>query len=92
MAMQKKYAVVYTPNAHDPYAERYVGSIWDYQQGGCPDPIELDKEQADTLLQELDNYVRNDEDFGDNREQALWAYENGGWGFWIEEHEPIEED
>lgn len=83
---EKNYTVIYSPNSDDAN-DRYVGSVSDYQAGGFPDPIRMTKEEADVLLQELDNYVRNEEDFGsaDNREQALWAYDKNEWGFCIVE-------
>lgn len=83
---EKNYTVIYSPNSDDAN-DRYVGSVSDYVAGGFPDPIRMAKEDAEELLQELDNYVRNEEDFGsdDNREQALWAYDKNEWGFSIVE-------
>ncbi len=83
---EKNYTVIYSPNSNDA-DDRYVGSVSDYQAGGFQDPIRMTKEEADALLQELDNYVRNEEDFGsdDNREQALWAYDHSDWGFCVVE-------
>ena len=83
---EENYTVIYSPNGDDAN-DRYVGSVSDYQAGGFPDPIRMTKEEADELLQELDNYVRNEEDFGsdENREQALWTYDKNEWGFCIVE-------
>ena len=83
---EKNYTVIYSPNGDDAN-DRYVGSVSDYVAGGFPDPIRMTKEDAEELLQELDNYVRNEEDFGndDNRDQALWAYDKNEWGFCIVE-------
>lgn len=64
----------------------YVGSILDYKAGGMSDFIPMSKKEAEQLLQDLDNYVRNEEQFKD-REAALWSYEHKGWGFAIDELE-----
>ncbi len=77
---EKNYIVIYSPT-EDSMDDRYVGSVSDYISGGFCDPIYMTKEQAEELVAELDNYVRNEEDFGANREQALYAYEKKEWGF-----------
>lgn len=76
-----KYAVCYFPNATE---IRYVGSVSDYIGGGFADPVLMCKEDAESLLDELDNYVRDKEVFSD-RDAALYAYDHNEWGFGIEE-------
>lgn len=76
-----KWAVTYSPNENE---IRYVGSVNDYKDGGFVDPILMGKQEAESLLEALDHYVRNEEKFFD-KETALWAYEHKEWGFGIEE-------
>lgn len=78
----KRYSVCYEPDPSG-YNSRYVGSVSDYCDGGYVDPILMSKEQAEELLSELDNYVRNEEDFDGCREEALYRYEKNEWGFVI---------
>lgn len=79
-----KYAVVYYPNGNE---SKYVGSISDYQDGGVADPVLMSKSEADELMADLTEYVKN-EYIGKNdadNEQAHYAFEQGQWGFDIEE-------
>jgi len=80
----KNFAVVY--NGGDDQ-EKYVGSLMDYKAGEfSADPILMSEEEANELLEVLDNYVRNEE-FADSadRDAALHAYFNSEWGFSIED-------
>lgn len=81
-----KYAVVYN-GGND--VSKYVGSLSDYKCGEfSADPILMSEDEADELLNDLDNFVRNEEYIGktdEDNEQAHWAYEKGEWGFSIEE-------
>ena len=82
----KTFAVVY--NGGDDQ-EKYVGSLSDYISGEMSiDPILMSEDEANELLKELDNYVRNEEYIGkadEDNEQAHWAYEKGEWGFYVED-------
>lgn len=76
----KNFAVCYRKNSGD--GGNYVASVRDYKDGGVADPVMMTKEEAEGLLAELDNYVRNEEGLD---EEQLWAYEKKGWGFTVEE-------
>ena len=79
-----KYAVVYYPNGSE---SKYVGSISDYQDGGVADPVLMTKAEAEELMADLTEYVKN-EYIGKNdadNEQAHYAFEQGQWGFDIDE-------
>lgn len=79
----KKYAVIYYPNGNE---NKYVGSISDYQDGGVADPVLMSKAEAEELMADLTEYVKN-EYIGKNdadNEQAHYAFEQGQWGFDIE--------
>jgi len=82
----KNFAVVYN-GGND--VSKYVGSLSDYKAGEfSADPILMSEEEANELLKELDNYVRNEEYIGndDNENDAAhWNYEQGRWGFQVEE-------
>lgn len=86
----KKYAIIY---AIDGFETRYVGSILDYRDGGLTDPILMSKEEAENLLSELNNYVKNEfigkTDY--DNEQAHWTFERGIWGFKLDEFDLDEE-
>lgn len=87
----KKYAIMYFPNAD---TIKYVGSIYDYQQGGFPDPVLMTKEEAETTLKDLKEYVKDEyigKDDLDN-EAAHYAFDKGEWGFAIDEIEIPEDD
>ena len=81
-----KYAVVYNGGNNE---SKYVGSLYDYKMREFnANPILMSEDEANELLKELDNYVRNVEFIGDtneDNEQAHWAYEKHEWGFQIEE-------
>lgn len=83
-----KYAVVYNGGNNE---SKYVGSLSDYKSGEfSANPILMSEDEANELLKELDNYVRNVEFIGDtneDNEQVHWAYEKHEWGFQIEELE-----
>lgn len=85
----KKYAIIYSI---DGFETRYVGSILDYRDGGLTDPILMSKEEAENLLSELNDYVKNEfigkTDY--DNEQAHWTFERGIWGFKLDEFD-IEE-
>ena len=85
-----KYAVVFNDNQES----KYVGSLSDYKCGEfSADPILMSEEEATELFNELDRYVRDEEYIGKNdedNEQAHWAYDNGEWGFSVEEFNIIE--
>ena len=79
-----KYAVAYYPNGNE---SKYVGSISDYQDGGVADPVMMSQAEAEELMADLTEYVKN-EYIGKNdadNEQAHYAFEQGKWGFDIEE-------
>ena len=80
----KNFAVVYNGGNSE---DRYVGSLSDYKSGNMSiDPILMSEEEANELLKELDNYVRNEEfKNNDNADAALYAYEQGRWGFYVED-------
>lgn len=85
-----KYAVVYYPNGNE---SKYVGSISDYQDGGVADPVLMSKSEAEELMADLTEYVKN-EYIGKNdadNEQAHYAFEQGQWGFNIDEFDLDEE-
>jgi hypothetical protein len=86
----KTYSVQYFPNGNMVDA-RYVGSLADYKDGGTCDFIPMGRKEAEQLLQDLDNYVRNEEQFTD-RDAVLYAYEHNEWGFAIDELEITEKD
>ena len=79
-----KYAVVYF---NEQGQDKYVGSLMDYKAGEfSADPILMSDAEANELLEELDNYVRNEEfKNNDNADAALYAYEQGRWGFYVED-------
>lgn len=87
-----KYAVAF----YNGITSKYVGSLSDYKY--CEysaDPILMSEDEANELLKELDNYVRNEEYLGDtdeDNEQAHWSYEKGEWGFNIEDFDFEEEE
>lgn len=86
----KKYTVIYYPNGNE---SKYVGSISDYQDGGVADPVLMSKAEAEELMADLTEYVKN-EYIGKNdadNEQAHYAFEQGKWGFDIEEFDFDEE-
>ena len=80
---EDKGCVVIYCRTKDDMDDRYVGSISDYQTGGFCDPVYMTKEQAEALVKELDNFVRNEEDFGseEDKDMALWRYDKHEWGF-----------
>jgi len=82
----KNFAVVYNGGNDQ---EKFVGSLMDYKAGEfSADPILMSEEEANELLEELDNYVRNEEYIGDSdneNDAAHWNYEHGRWGFQVEE-------
>lgn len=81
-----KYAVVYN-GGND--VSKYVGSLSDYKCGEfSADPILMSEDEANKLLNDLDDYVRNEEYIGktdEDNEQAHWAYDKHEWGFRLEE-------
>lgn len=79
-----KYAVIYF---NEQGQDKYVGSLMDYK--ACEfsaDPILMSEKEANELLYELDNYVRNNE-FAEctDRDAILHSYYNSEWGFNVEE-------
>jgi hypothetical protein len=82
----RTFAVVYNGGNSE---DRYVGSLSDYISGEMSiDPILMSEEDANELLKELDDYVRNEEYIGktdEDNEQAHWAYEKHEWGFYVED-------
>ena len=88
----KNFAVVYNGGNDQ---EKYVGSLMDYKAGEfSADPILMSEEEANELIKELDDYVRNEEYIGTNNDEnevAHWSYVKGKWGFQIEELD-IEDD
>lgn len=86
-----KYAVIYYPNQND---VRYVASINDYRDGGFADPILMERQQAEELVVELNEYVER-EYIGindDENRRAHYAFEDGQWGFNVEEFETADND
>lgn len=84
----KNYAVNYYPNGNE---SKYVGSISDYQDGGVADPVLMSKAEAEELMADLTEYVKNEyigKSDADN-EQAHYAFEHGKWGFDIEEFDYV---
>ena len=82
----KSFAVVYCPNEKSE-DEKYVGSVSDYTQGGCADPILMTKEEADALVDELTKYV-DAEVIGNTEmenQNAHDAFDWGDWGFKVEQ-------
>jgi len=80
-----KYSVNYS-NGNE-FKLKYVGSIQDYKDGGLCDPILMEKDEAEELLNDLNEYVC-EEYIGSNddeNELAHNSFERGGWGFSIEE-------
>lgn len=81
-----KYAVVYNGGNDE---SKYVGSLLDYKCGEFSAyPILMSEDEANELMKDLDNYVRNEEYIGktdEDNEQAHCAYEKGEWGFSIED-------
>lgn len=61
-------------------AEKYVGSISDYQDGGFADPVLMSEDEAQNLVLSLNKYVREHEP-----EESVEAFERDEWGFAIEE-------
>ena len=79
----KNFAVVY--NGYN-NVSKYIGSLSDYKCNEMSsDPILMSEEDANALLEELDNYVRKEE-FADctDKDAALQSYFNSEWGFQIE--------
>ena len=79
----KNFAVVY--NGYNDVS-KYIGSLSDYKCNEMSsDPILMSEEDANALLEELDNYVRKEE-FADctDKDAALQSYFNSEWGFQIE--------
>lgn len=78
-----KYAVVYNGGNDE---SKYVGSLMDYKAGEfSADPILMSEDEANELMKDLDYYVRNEEfKNNDNADAALYAYEQGRWGFNVE--------
>lgn len=87
-----KYAVVYNAGNDE---SKYVGSLSEYKCGEfSADPILMSEEEANELMKDLDNYVRNVEYIGktdEDNEQAHWAYDKHEWGFNIEEFDVEDE-
>ena len=81
----KNFAVVFK----DAGENKYIGSLSDYKCNEMSsDPILMSEKEANKLFKELDNYVRNEEYIGDNdneNDAAHWNYEQGRWGFQVEE-------
>lgn len=79
-----KYAVVYF---NEQGQDKYVGSLMDYKSGEfSADPILMSEEEANELLSDLNDYVRNKEFKDDeNADVALYAFEHGRWGFYVED-------
>lgn len=80
-----KYAVVYNGGNDE---SKYVGCLDDYKCGEfSADPILMSEDEANELMKDLDNYVRNEEYIGHNDDEndaAHWNYEKGRWGFQVE--------
>lgn len=86
-----KYAVVYNGGNDE---SKYVGSLSEYKCGEfSANPILMSEEEANELMKDLDNYVRNVEYIGktdEDNEQAHWAYDKHEWGFQVEEFDIID--
>jgi len=86
-----KYAVIYNGGNDE---SKYIGCLDDYKCGEfSADPILMSEDDANELMKDLDNYVRNEEYIGktdEDNEQAHWAYDNHEWGFQVEEFDIID--
>jgi len=75
---ERIYAVRYISGNDN--AEKYVGSISDYQDGGFADPVLMSEDEAQNLVLALNKYVREHEP-----EESVEAFNRDEWGFAIEE-------
>lgn len=74
----KVYAVRYIDGNDS--AEKYVGCIMDYKDGGFADPVLMSEAEAEALVNELGRYVHEHE-----TELSVEAFDRHDWGFSVEE-------